>query len=156
MQEIVKTNLGKICHADKYEDILDHLEFGSDFDELHYGFPVNSESLKNYYSNPLSFFDCLIYGYFDKKEILKSFIWFNKGYDPRVNKRLLTQFMWLSKNPKYSIRLLNESLKHISLYYKYDVLVVGRLEKYSKKLDNFYIKKNFLKDSKNYYKVITD
>jgi hypothetical protein len=112
--------------------------------------------MKNYYSNPISFSDCLVYGYFDKKESLKSVIWFNKGYDPRVNKKLLTQFLWLSKNPKYSIRLLDESLKHINLYYKYNVLIMGRLEKHSKKLDNFYIKKNFLKDSKSYYKVITE
>ena len=156
MQEIIETSLGKICHADKYEDILDYLEFGSDFDELHYGFPVNSESLKNYYSNPVLFANCLIYAYFNQKKDLKSFIWFNKGYDPRVNKKVLTQFMWLSKNPKYSIRLLDESLKHINLYYKYNVLVMGRLEKYSEKLDNFYFKKGFLKDSKNYYKIITD
>ena len=156
MQEIIKTTLGRICCLDTYEDLCDNLKFGLDFGELHYGFPANLESLKNFYSNPVSFFDCLIYGYFDKKESLKSFIWFNKGYDPRVNKKILTQFMWLSKDPKYSIRLLDESLKHINLYYKYNVLVMGRLEKYSKKLDNFYFKKGFLKDSKNYYKIITD
>ena len=156
MQEIIETTLGRICCLDTYEDVCNNLEFGLDFGELHYGFNLNVESMKNYYSNPISFSDCLIYGYFDKKKSLKCVIWFNKGYDPRVNKKLLTQFLWLSKNPKYSIRLLDESLKHINLYYKYNVLIMGRLEKHSKKLDNFYIKKNFLKDSKSYYKVITD
>ena len=156
MQEITETTLGRICCLDTYEDVCDNLEFGSDFGELHYGFPFNVESMKNFYSNPISFSYWLVYGYFDKKENLKSVIWFNKGYDPRVNKKLLTQFLWLSKGPKYSIRLLDESLKHINLYYKYDVLVMGRLEKYSKKLDNFYIKKNFLKDSQSYYKIITE
>tara|TARA_X000001316_G_C921001_1_gene35270 strand:- start:636 stop:1106 length:471 start_codon:yes stop_codon:yes gene_type:complete len=156
MQEIIKTTLGRICCLDTYEDVCNNLEFGSDFGDLHYGFTFNVESMKNFYSNPIIFSDCLVYGYFDKKENLKSVIWFNKGYDPRINKKLLTQFLWLSKSPKYSIRLLDESLKHINLYYKYNVLVMGRLEKYSKKLDNFYIKKNFLKDSKSYYKIITE
>lgn len=154
MQEIVETSLGKICRLNTYEDVCDNLEFGSDFEELHYGFPPNLESLKEYYSNPAEFFNCLVYAYFDKKNNLKSFIWFARSYDPRVNKRLLAQYMWLSKSPKYSIRLLNEALDHINLYYKYDVLVMGRLEKSTKKLDNFYFKKGFLKDSTSFYKLI--
>ena len=153
MQEVVKTTLGKICRLNKYEDICDNLKFGLDFGELHYGFPANLESLKNFYSNPIAFSDCLVYGYFDKDNNLKSFIWFNKGYDPRVNKKILTEFMWLSKNSKYSIRLLNEALDHINLYYKYDVLVMSRLENSTKKLDNFYFKKGFLKDSISFYKL---
>ena len=153
MQEITETTLGRICCLDTYEDVCDNLEFGSDFGELHYGFPFNVESMKNFYSNPIAFSNCLVYGYFDKKENLKSVIWFNKSYDPRVNKKLLTQFFWLSKESKYTIKLLNESLKHINLYYKYDVLVTGRLEQSTKKLDNFYFKKGFLKDSINFYKL---
>ena len=153
MQEITKTTLGRICCLDTYEVVCDNLEFGSDFGELHYGFPFNVESMKNFYSNPIAFSNCLVYGYFDKKENLKSVIWFNKSYDPRVNKKLLTQFFWLSKESKYTIKLLNESLKHINLYYKYDVLVTGRLEQSTKKLDNFYFKKGFLKDSINFYKL---
>ena len=153
MQEITETTIGRICCLDTYEDVCDNLEFGSDFGELHYGFPFNVESMKNFYSNPIAFSNCLVYGYFDKKENLKSVIWFNKSYDPRVNKKLLTQFFWLSKESKYTIKLLNESLKHINLYYKYDVLVTGRLEQSTKKLDNFYFKKGFLKDSINFYKL---
>ena len=154
MQEVVKTTLGKICRLNKYEDVRDNLEFGSDFRKLHYGFPFNAESMKNFYSNPITFSNCLVYGYFDKDNNLKSSIWFNKGYDPRVNKKILTESMWLSKNPKYSIRLLNEALDHINLYYKYDVLVMSRLEKSTKKLDNFYFKKGFLKDSTSFYKLV--
>lgn len=154
MQEVVETHLGKICRLNTYKDVRDNLEFGSDFGELHYGFSFNVESMENFYSNPIAFSDCLVYGYFDKDNNVKSGIWFNKGYDPRVNKKLLSQFVWLSKDPKYSIRLLSVALDHISLYYKYDVLIMGRLERSTKKLDNFYFKKGFLKDSCGFYKSI--
>ena len=151
MQKVIKTDLGEMNRVNEYEDVYKFLDFGSDFGELHYGFPINIESLRSFYSNPASFSQCLVYGYFDNCKNLKSAIWYNKDYDPRVNKKLLTEFLWLSKDPKYSIRLLSESLDHINLYYKYDALIMGNVT-LSKKLDSFYVKKGFTLDSKSYYK----
>ena len=155
MQKIVETNLGYISKAENTQELSDLTDrLGSHFGSLtHFGFNVNLETIKTYFSNPLRFKDCFIYFYFDKNNTPKSFIWWMKNYEARVNKKTLSEYMWASSNPKYSIRILNESIKHINTFYNYDTIVMGNDGK-NPRLDEFYLKKGFKVESKSFYKNI--
>tara|TARA_R110001632_G_scaffold112795_1_gene223884 strand:+ start:7530 stop:7868 length:339 start_codon:yes stop_codon:yes gene_type:complete len=109
------------------------------------------ESIKNFFSNPLRFKNCYVYFYFNKDGEPKSVIWWMKDYDPRINKKILLEYMWASTDPRYSVRVLDESIKHISNFYKYDSIVISNSQNYEK-LDKFYLKKGFERDVKLFYK----
>lgn len=155
MQKIIKTDLGYIAKIENPEELINPLDkLGSHFGGLaHFGYPFNLETIKTFYSNPIRFKECFIYFYFDQNDEPKSGIWWMKQYEPRINKKILLEYMWVSSDPKYSIAVLNESIKHVNTLYKYDTIVMGNIEN-NEKLDKFYLNKKFKLDSKSFYKNI--
>ena len=155
MKLIAETNIGYIKKASEPKDFIDpFVEIGSHFGSLsHFNCPFAIETIANYFSNPTRFKECFVYFYFDKLNNPKSFIWWMKNYDPRINKKILLEYMWASLNPKFSIRIFNESFKHVNTLYKYDVISVGNITNCSK-LNKFYKNKGFEEDSKPFYKKL--
>lgn len=153
MQEVAKTTLGSIVRLTTAEELWNLIDVvGQNAAGLsHYGFDFQPESLKNFYSADSCLKDSFIYAYLDKENNNKSGIWWRKEYDPRVNKKILCEFAWVSANPKYSLQILEASLNHAKLIFNYDAVVMGNSE-LSEKLDNFYLKKNFKLENRIYYK----
>ena len=153
MQKVAETSLGFISKAEEPQDFIDLADkIGPHFGGLyHCGYPLNMESIKSFFSNPLRFKNCYVYFYFNKDGEPKSVIWWMKDYDPRINKKILLEYMWASTDPRYSVRVLDESIKHISSFYKYDSIVISNSQNYEK-LDKFYLKKGFERDVKLFYK----
>lgn len=155
MKLIAETDLGCIKKASEPKDFINLADkIGSHFGSLsHFQYPFSIETIKTYFSNPSRFKDCFIYFYFDKLNDPKSFIWWMKNYDPRINKKILLEYMWASSNPKFSIKIFNESFKHVNTLYKYDAISVGNITNCSK-LNKFYKNKGFKEDSKPLYKKL--
>jgi len=155
MKLIAETDLGCIKKASEPKDFIDLADkIGSHFGSLsHFQYSFSIETIKTYFSNPSRFKDCFIYFYFDKLNDPKSFIWWMKNYDPRINKKILLEYMWASSNPKFSIKIFNESFKHVNTLYKYDAISVGNITN-CPKLNKFYKNKGFKEDSKPLYKKL--
>ena len=154
MQEITKTSLGRICLLSKPEDIfLITREMSSHMGNLsHYGgYGINVDSIYNFFSNKNNLNLYFVYAYLDREDKIKSSVWWCKNYDARINKKILTEYIWHSIDPKYSIRVFKESLKHIYQTYKYDVVLTSETQGIDK-LKKIYKKMGFEKEGEIFYR----
>lgn len=122
------------------------------FDNYQYGFGPNIESLISFWSNPRNFKSCRIAYVEEQNGEINSFIWWLKSFNEKIGKKILIQYIWLSFDPKNSIRLLNDGLKFAEDN-NFDGVVAGNTFE-NKKLKKFLIKKGFQTDPEIFYKKI--
>ena len=104
----------------------------------------------SFWSNPSNFKSCRIAYVEEHNCEINSVIWWIKSFNEKIGKKILMQYIWLSFDPKNSIRLLNDGLR-FAKDNNFDGVVIGNTFE-NKKLKNFLIKKGFQTDPEIFYK----
>jgi hypothetical protein len=156
MSETIKVDLKNGIHKiELIEDFVSAInQIYAKMDKCtHFGCEINSSSINSYFSNPQRFKGCFCFAYFLNNEAV-SFICWIKDYDPRVNKKIIQEYMWASDSTSkgYGIKLFKKSLDYIKNIYKFDIILTGNSEK-NPKLEKFYKKNGFKVESDIFYKL---
>ena len=158
MIKIVQNHIELLKKSDQFlstnSQRLKELNFDDKFlfDNYLYGFGPNIESLMSFWSNPRNFKLCRIAYVEEQNCEINSFIWWIKSFNEKIGKKILMQYIWLSFDPKNSIRLLNDGLRFAENN-NFDGVVAGNTFE-NKKLKKFLIKKGFQTDPEIFYKKI--
>jgi hypothetical protein len=73
----------------------------------------------------------------------------------KFNKKIMDEYLWLSKNPKAGIKLMKTATEFAKKNgAEYILMNVIENHKLSKKVKNFYLKSGFTKDSETYIKKL--
>lgn len=116
-----------------------------------FGIPFDVQCLRSYWSNQVQLNNCYIL-INTTNDILDGFIWWVMGLDEKINKKVFTEYIWFSNNPKISIKLFKESVKYAKEN-KFDIISVGNINDNSK-LKKFYKKNGFNFNTDYRYKII--
>jgi hypothetical protein len=146
MQKITETDIGCIFKAETIEEASFMINGVSDLvgPITHFGVPYNKNTFKSYFSNPTRFKNSFGYCFIDKKnQPLGGIVWI-KDFDYSTKSKILREFIWISKEPKISLKLFKDSINDVSKNYQFDIIVSGNSEN-NVRLEKFYKRQGFKK-----------
>lgn len=153
---MIKVIPNHIDFLKRYETFLQcnqqSLRDGGFLDDYQYGFGLNPQSVRDFWANPINFSKVRIAYIEESDGSIVSFAWWVKDFNAKIGKKILSQYIWVSFEPKNSIRLLLDGIRYARAN-SFDAVVIGNSYK-NEKLTRILLKNDFKIEPESFYKQI--
>ena len=145
----------RITNPDKLEKLADDMYnlFGEkDKDGFHQFMSHDVESIKSCYANKkILLWDAFVWANLNSDGNYDSIIAFVNSKNEKFGRKIFSEYMWISNNPKVSFKLLCKAMKFAKEQdFEYvSMSAVCKSDKFEK-ICNFYKRMGFVKDSETY------
>lgn len=147
-------NIQRITNPDDFCRMIDDLEVLFSQEDITSGHQLlkhNAETIKASFGHTqLLNWDLFVWGHEDNHHYDSCIIFYNDK-NAKFGKRIFSEFLWLSKNPKVGYKLFKTAVE-FARKQKFEFISMSTVVKHPKhsKTKSFYEKMGFLKDSETY------